>query len=122
MGKVNAEKTLSEIKTLENEIELKKQELKKIKDLGVDDYSETAKRKQVDIIKYIGDCVNRIEYITSLIDNVEGAKYKSYLVHRFILHKTQEDIAEDMGYSVAHIYRIAKQAIKAFEKVLKSNT
>lgn len=122
MIEVNAEKTLNEIKTLEKEIELKKQEFEKIAGLGVENYSIETKQNLLDMVAYIDACVTRIEYIKSLIYSVEGAVNKTYLIHRFVLHKTQADIAEEMHYSETHTYRIAKRSLKAFEKVLKENT
>ena len=55
----------------------------------------------------------------SAIDKVEDYRLHDLLVNRYINFYTWEKIAEDMDYSVVHIYRLHGQALKEFQNVME---
>ena len=57
--------------------------------------------------------------IMSAIDKVEDYRLHDLLVNRYINFYTWEKIAEDMDYSVVHIYRLHGQALKEFQNVME---
>ena len=57
--------------------------------------------------------------IMSAIDKVEDYRLHDLLVNRYINFYTWEKIAEDMNYSVVHIYRLHGQALKEFQNVME---
>lgn len=53
--------------------------------------------------------------INRAIDAVEDVTCSLFLSKKYVLMKTMEEIAEDMGYSVGHIYKIQDKALEAFK-------
>ena len=63
------------------------------------------------------------DFVASLsteIDKVEDTLERAILRYRYITCLTWEQIAERMGYSMAHIYRIHNRAFKNFNKINES--
>ena len=58
-------------------------------------------------------CELKVE-IGHAVDAVENVNHRLVLSKKYILMKTMEQIAEDMGYSVQHIYRIHEKALENF--------
>ena len=57
--------------------------------------------------------------IMSAIDKVEDYRLHDLLVNRYINFYIWEKIAEDMDYSVVHIYRLHGKALKEFQNVME---
>lgn len=59
-------------------------------------------------------CQFQIE-VNQAIDAVEDVTSSLFLSKRYILMKTMEEIADEMGYSNTHIYKVQKRALKNFK-------
>ena len=53
--------------------------------------------------------------ISHAIDSVEDVTFKLFLSKRYLLMKTMEEIAEEMGYSTTYIYKIQNKALETFK-------
>ena len=53
--------------------------------------------------------------ISHAIDAVEDVTCKLFLSKRYMLMKTMEEIADEMGYSTTHVYRIQEKALEIFK-------
>lgn len=53
--------------------------------------------------------------ISHAIDAVEDVTCRLFLSKRYLLMKTMDEIADDMGYSTGHIYRIQEKALEIFK-------
>ena len=53
--------------------------------------------------------------ISHAIDTVEDVTCSLFLSKRYLLMKTMEEIAEEMGYSTSHVYKIQDKALKMFK-------
>lgn len=74
--------------------------------------------KQID--KLIDDYIERKQYVVSILEKLPEKEYG--VLHRhYIRYMPWEKIAEDMGYSTVHIWRIKEVALQNLEKILKCN-
>lgn len=55
--------------------------------------------------------------LSSEIDKVEDVIERALLRYRYIKGYTWEQISEELGYSIAQVYRIHKRAFKSFNKI-----
>lgn len=53
--------------------------------------------------------------ISHAIDTVEDVTCRLFLSKRYLLMKTMDEVAEEMGYSTSHIYKIQKVALENFK-------
>lgn len=58
--------------------------------------------------------------LSSEIDKVEDVVERALLRYRYIKGYTWEQISEELGYSIAQVYRIHKRAFKNFNKISDS--
>ncbi len=56
---------------------------------------------------------HRIEEQITVLDSYD---HKLLLVLRYLRHKTFEEVAEDMGYSIQWVHRLHKRALAEFEE------
>lgn len=59
--------------------------------------------------------------LSSEIDKIEDVVERALLRYRYIKGYTWEQISEELGYSIAQVYRIHKRAFKSFNKINESN-
>lgn len=63
------------------------------------------------------------DFVASLsteIDKIEDVVERALLRYRYIKGYTWEQISEELGYSIAQVYRIHKRAFKNFNKINES--
>lgn len=65
-----------------------------------------------DINAEIDSLVDLKREITSVIKAVPNLEYQTLLELRYLCFKSWEDIADEMNYSIQHIYRIREKAFK----------
>lgn len=61
-----------------------------------------------------------VDYKQHMIDALEKLPTNEYgVLHRYyIQYMTWENVAEDMGYSVQHVYRLKKKGLRDLERVM----
>ena len=72
---------------------------------------------QIEDKKYDKDISNRLELENAIADLDEREKF--ILDQRFVIGKTQMEVAESLDISQAQVSRLEKKAIKELKKVLK---
>lgn len=56
--------------------------------------------------------------IIKAVDEVEDSTYRTLLIAYYVNCRTWEQVAEEIGYGVRHIYRIHEEALKKIGEVL----
>ena len=59
--------------------------------------------------------------IESVINQVQTRKYRDVLTMRYILFMVWEDVAEELGVSVRHIYRLHETALNIVSRYIKND-
>ena len=94
-------------------------------------------REQIKDMGYTGDAMGRLNEYTSrmieeertyynywhdLITKIEDDRYRDILTMRYIEGLTVEVVAEELFYSVEHVYRLTNQAVKELAKLHEKHT
>lgn len=56
-----------------------------------------------------------------LIGKLQDLRENEILTLRYLLHESYEGIAEKMGYSLRHVFKLHKTAMENFEKIYAAN-
>jgi len=67
----------------------------------------------------VQEYIHALEEVKLVIDAVPKADCRLLLIKRYLQNKTWEQIAEDMNFSLTHIYRLRKKSLELLEEVLK---
>jgi len=139
----DAKRFLTRIRMYDRKIYLKMQELYQLKDMitsitpaysdnpgsggsGSQDKIGSAICKIVDlqdeINAYVDQYVDARKEVIDLLDRMDDPDQFSVLHERYILHKTFEQISEDLNYSQRWILTIHGRALKKVESLLKDST
>lgn len=130
---MEAQYRLKRVQELEREIASKREERKAyeeiLQDLGEEHTSEELKEAAQDlqrlcdeIDKYTTSAL-RVKVETSrLIDKVEDGRERELLRLRYIHYHTWEDIAEEMHYTLRHIYTLRGKALASYSKIVNDQS
>ena len=73
-----------------------------------------------EIDKLIDEYIDRKQHVVSVLEKLPEKEYG--VLHRhYIRYMPWEKIAEDMGYSTVHIWRLKESGLEILEKILKCN-
>ena len=73
-----------------------------------------------EIDKLIDEYIDRKQQVVSVLEKLPEKEYG--VLHRhYIRYMPWEKIAEDMGYSTVHIWRLKESGLEILEKILKCN-
>ena len=68
-----------------------------------------------EMTKEMMDLANLKKQIMDTINKIDNMEYKTILEERYLSFKSWEQISEDMGYTVRHIYRLHGRALLEVE-------
>lgn len=74
---------------------------------------------EAEINRDIDELVELKRDMMSVIKSVDNPKYRMLLELRHLCFKTWQQIAEDMGYSIQHIYRLRNRAYEKIDDIFK---
>ena len=66
----------------------------------------------------VNEYLKVLEQVKNAIDKINDADCSALLVKRYLQNKTWEQIAEEMSFSTAHIYRLRKKALEMAGKMI----
>lgn len=61
--------------------------------------------------------INLRTEIRQKIANIDSYVLRSVLIEYYVLQKNWEQVADDMGYSIQHIYRMHGKALHSYDKI-----
>lgn len=136
---MNAVEWLGQVRKLDELINAKLDERQRLIDLATDisprpmdgmpfDNTGTVSKKIENAVVKLIDLAHEIDKLTDLyidtkkavVESLEKLPPKEYgVLHRqYIRYMTQAEIAEDMGYSLQHVWRLKKNGLKILENVI----
>ncbi len=62
------------------------------------------------------ECINAYHFISSAIEDMTDDREKDLLRLRYLMCKSWEEVAVDMGYNIRWVYRIHGNALQHFNK------
>lgn len=139
---MTAKEYLSQARFLDGQINSKIQQVKALNDLAVSASSvltgmphspNKATSKMADAVEKIIDLqaeinhdidnlVNLKKEISSIIKNIPDIELQTLLEKRYLCFQTWETIAEDMGYSMHHLYKLHNHALDICDRILQNDT
>lgn len=139
---MTAKEYLSQARFLDGQINSKIQQVKALNDLAVSASSvltgmphspNKATSKMADAVEKIIDLqaeinhdidnlVNLKKEISSIIKNIPDIELQTLLEKRYLCFQTWETIAEDMGYSMHHLYKLHNHALDTCDRILQNDT
>ena len=118
MDSVNVIRYLSQIKIISGELNALLDETNIMQNMVDKCDNANAKSAAAAIRRYsakintkVQEYIHTLEEIKLVIDAVPNADCRSLLIKRYLQNKTWEQIAEDMNFSLTHIYRLRKKAL-----------
>lgn len=139
---MNAEKYLEQVRKLEQLIAAKNEERRRLLLIAEDcsarmpdgmPFSNTGmvsrrvENAVIDLVilaKEVDKAVARYKaHLANVLENLEKLPAKEYgVLHRhYIQYKPWEKVAEEMGYSTTHIWRIKQNGLKILQDVIECN-
>lgn len=139
---MTAKEYLSQARFLDSQINSKIQQVSALNDLAVSATSvltgmphspNKATSKMADAVEKIIDLqaeinhdidnlVNLKKEISSIIKNIPDIELQTLLEKRYLCFQTWETIAEDMGYSMHHLYKLHNHALDICDRILQNDT
>ena len=120
---MTAKEYLRQLKYLDNRINAKLLEKRKLKAIAIDlseDIVTRLNKLEKDINKDIDKLVYLKEEAAGKIDRISDDRYKVILSMYYLSNETFEETAERIGKSFQWVHTLHKKALKEFEKILNS--
>lgn len=108
-----AEKILAHIGDLERSVRFMSKKVEKLKCVG-------GKQREINLLrKRINETMEVIDDVEDILDGIEqeseeGKLYADLLRAWYIEKKRREDIEDEFGYNIGHLYKLRRKALKKF--------
>ena len=120
---MTAKEYLKQLKYLDNRINAKLLEKRKLKAIDID-LSEDIVTRLNKLEKAINKDIDKLVYLKEeaacKIDRISDDRYKVILSMYYLSNETFEAVAERTGMSFQWVHTLHKKALKEFEKILNS--
>lgn len=120
---MTAKEYLRQLKYLDNQINAKLLEKRKLKAIAID-LSEDIVTRLNKLEKAINKDIDKLVYLkeeaAGKIDRISDDRYKVILSMYYLSNETFEAVAERTGMSFQWVHTLHKKALKEFEKILNS--
>ena len=112
------ESVLSQVYKIQRELETLLDEANMMYKLAVDCDGAGAKSAAATVRRYadkingkVSEYLRLLQKVKTAIDEIDDSDCRVLLTKYYLQHKTWEEIADEMNYSTAHIYRLRKKAL-----------
>lgn len=77
----------------------------------------SAVTKIVDLEKETAECIEKRDFIVHQIEELDDLQLSEVLQERYVMGKSWEEVASDMGYSLRYATKLHKKALLLFRDV-----